>query len=88
MTENRMTPELVGEMAKRYHEMLNDEIIHPGDVIMVVSLMFTSMLALEIASSGSAGLVDHLLDTIKSDARIIAGRIAAGTPVEEPVTIQ
>ena len=89
MNEGRMPLAIINEMAKRYHEMMAQEISHPGDVIMVAAMLLTNLLALEIASSGSAVLVDQLVEAVKGDARIIAGRLVMPeVESDEPITVQ
>lgn len=89
MNDGRLPPNLTSEMAQRYHEMMAQEISHPGDVILVAAMLLTNLLAMEIASSGSGELVDKLLECVRSDSRIIAGRLVLPTVEDdEPATIQ
>ncbi len=89
---SRLSAEAMSAVAQQIHHQLASTIAHPGDVAMTASFLLTNLLALEIASGTDGAVVDHLLDTIKVDARVIAGRIAASSqPAEEemePVTVQ
>ena len=63
----RMTEAELWQSAKRYHELMYDEIENPGDMIGTCAVMFTNMLIAGVVSGMDPALVDTMLGMIRAD---------------------